>query len=369
MRDNQPPELPGDEAASFESDFKKAMAEVERVKQRLAKDQPKAGPRRDSGTVRTANPPDARTENSSEQVRSIKSEPAGEFVNEIKALGSEIRIWRTESNQEVIKRRKTERWERAMATLAVIIAIFFGTATLWLNTNRQADKVGKKIEASQFVITAPSDGAEVGLGQKIRGKTPFPELNHYAVVRVVRTGSTYVRPAIASPDGTFSGEARFGDATSGEDDEFTIRVFATRATVPTGILTKAPDDAEWSDFVTVRRLESSAVTQIVIVTPADGSDGGPDGVVSGKTPVPQLNHYVVVTPTRSGPDFVQDQPASVDQAGKFTARARYGGGQVGVGEQFTVRIVATRSTLPAAPLTKVPTDAVFSNTVTVTRKY
>src|SRR5882672_1820559 len=334
MYDKQPPGLPDDEATKFESDFKKAMADVERVKERLAKEQPKVEPRRSSETVRKGNTAAVRTEDSSEQ-RVIKSETAGEFVDEIKALNSEIKNWRTESGQDTLKKSKGDRWERAMATLAVSIAIVFGTIGLWVNTNRQAEKVGNKLKESQFVVTSPPEGADVGLGQRVFGKTPYPQLNHYVAVTIIRTGSTYIRPAFVSPDGTFSGEARFGDAAVGEDDEFTIRALATKASLATGNLTEVPDDAVWSDFVTVRRVQSSPVagTQIVLTTPTDGAEVGADSTISGKTSLPDLNHYIIVTPTRIGTSFVQNQPALVNRAdGSLTWRATFGGAQVGVGE-------------------------------------
>jgi cytoskeletal protein RodZ len=357
--------------AKLQTAIKRAEAEVERVKKWLAKEQPEVPPRKNSETVPKGDTHTRVTLNASEKFRSHKLESPGELVDELKALSSEVKSWKTESRQRLTDKNAADRKGRIIATLSVVVAVIFGTIGLWININRQADKVQNKIEESQLVLTSPSEGTEVGLGHRVLGKTPFPQLNHYIAVRVVRTGSTYFQPAFVSPDGSFSGEARFGDAASGEDDEYTIRALATKATLVTGNLTEVPSDAVWSDFVTVRRVQSSPVagTQIAITTPTEGAEVGADSTISGKTSFTDLNHYIVVTPTRIGTSFVQNQPALVNRAdGSFTWRATFGGAQVGVGEQFTVRVLATKSTLPEAPLTKEPADAVSSNLVTVKRK-
>lgn len=257
-----------------------------------------------------------------------------------------------------------------LVIVGIIIAIIVGRkeiGSLW-------NKIGSlqsDVKQSQFVITSPTEGQSVGLGQWVRGKTKFPELNHYIIVTVVRTGTAYVqnKPAFVNPDGTFSGDARFGNQGAGEDDEFRIRVLAIKATLPAGLLAEVPSDAIFSDFVTVRRVQPPE--KIVITSPTAGADVDFDDRILGKTPFPELNHYIVVTPVRVGTAFVQDQPASVNRAdGTFSGTARFGGVEVGVGEQFIVRVLATKSTLPASPLTpaNVPGDAVYSNSVSVRRR-
>jgi hypothetical protein len=371
MVDKHASEPKTETAAKLQTAIRRAEVEVERVKKWLAREQPEVPARKnlETGTQGDAYP--RATRNSSEQIRSKKSESPGELVDELKDLGSEVKSWKAEARQRLIDKNAADRRGRIIATLSVIATIIFGSVGLLVNMNRQADRVGNTLKESRFVLTSPSEGADVGLGQRVVGKTPYAELNHYVAVRIVRTGSTYIRPAFVSSEGDFSGEARFGDVAVGDDDEFTIRVLATRATLVTGILTEVPDDAVWSDSVTVRRVQSSPVTgtQIIITMPADGAEVGVDSTISGKTSLPDLNHYIVVTPTRIGTSFVQSQSALVNRAnGSFIWRATFGGAQVGAGEQFTVRVLATKSTLSPAPLTTEPPDAVFSNSVIVKRK-
>ncbi len=263
-----------------------------------------------------------------------------------------------------------------VAIIALIVAIIGASAAgvgVWRDIKKtQADvkQVGAEVRKGQFVITSPADYSEVGLGQVIRGRTPFPDRNHYIVVTLVRTGTAYVQdePAFVSPDGTFTGEARFGNQAVGEDDEFRIQVLATKAILGAGILAEIPDDAIFSESLTVRRVAPSG-NQIVITSPTDGAEVAFDDKILGTTPFPEMNHYIVVTPVKIGTAFVQDNPASANRVrGTFSGTARFGGAEVGVGEQFIVRVVATRSKLPAGPLTHEPDDAVPSNSVTVRRK-
>jgi hypothetical protein len=174
---------------------------------------------------------------------------------------------------------------------------------------------------------------------------------------------------LVSPDGTFSGEIRFSDGGDkiavGEDDEFSLRVLATKQKLDAGGLATFPDDAKLSRPITVRRTKPTE--QLAITIPASGAEVSFEDKISGTTLFTDLNHYVVVTQVRGGAAYVQDQPASVKNE-TFSGRARFGGINVGVGEQFTVQVVATKSTLSAGSLPKPPADAVVSNTVTVKRK-
>ena len=370
MPDNDTSEPKRETDAKLQTAIKRAEAEIERVKGWLEKER-SARPRKKSEAIPEGDARTGGTRGVSEQFRSHKAETPDELIDELKALRSEVQHWKVESRQRLIDKNAADRKGRIIASLAIVVPVIFGTIGLWINTNRQAEKVESKIEESRFLLTSPSDGAEVGLGQRVIGKTPFTQLNHYIAVGIVRTGSTYIRPAFVSPDGTFGGEARFGDSAIGADDEFTIRALATKATLATGNLSEVPDDAVWSDSVTVRRVQSSpaAGTQIVLTSPTDGAEVGADSTISGKTSLPDLNHYIIVTPTRIGTSFVQNQPALVNRAdGSITWKAIFGGAQLGVGEQFTIRILATKSKLPAEPLSKEPADAVFSNLITVKRK-
>lgn len=297
---------------------------------------------------------------------------AGESVIELRKLNEGLKDWGGRWYQSWTDQKRDDHKVRIIATLSIIVTVIFGTIGILVNTNKQADIVGKKVEASQFMITSPTEGAAVGIGQKVRGKTPRPDLNHYILVTTIRTGTMVLEPAFPSRDGIFSGDARFGDQTVGEDDEFTIRGLATTNVLNSGPLFSLPENAMLSEPVSVKRVLSVPVVAgpgPTITAPTDGLSVGIEYQIKGKTPLADWNHYVVVTPFKMGTAFVQDQTATINRADRsFTARARLGGVQVGVGERFSIRILATKSTLSAAPLINPPADAIFSNTVTVTRK-
>lgn len=250
-----------------------------------------------------------------------------------------------------------------------IIAVVISALGIVINSSRNTQIVVQQIQLNSLEITEPPNSASVGLGQIVRGNTPYRNLNHYVVVTSARTGSINIQPALVNPDGTFSAEIRFtgpsGNIAAGEDDEFTVRVLATKEQLGAGSLTSFPDDAKISKQITVRRTKPTE--QLVIAIPLNGATVGLDERVSGTTPFSDLNHYIIVTPSRVGTPYVQDQAASVSM-GAFSGRARFGGVNVGIGEQFAVQIVATKATLAPGPLAKQPADAVLSNSVTVIRK-
>jgi hypothetical protein len=334
--------------AKLEAAIKRAEAEVDRVKAWMAREQKGIDSRQSS---RATGDVPTRAKEPSRPVREAQA-ARGE------SLGVLNNIFEEQRKSGVMAWRQF-----GIAIIAVIIA----TLGLIINSNRNTQTVVGKLEQGELAITDPPDNASVGLGQKVRGTTPYVDLNHYLVVTAVRTATSYVQPAFVSADRTLSGDARFGDANAGEDDEFTVRVLATKSRLEMGILANVPDDAKVSRPVTVRRTKPTE--QIIISTPADGEDVGLDAAITGKTYLKDLNHYVVVKSLKVGTSYVQDRPPSINRNdGTFIGNARFGRAALGIGEQFMVRVLATRSTLPAAPLTNEPPDAVFSNSVTVTRK-
>ena len=192
------------------------------------------------------------------------------------------------------------------------------------------------------------------------------------MVTLVRTGAVYVQkdPVHVDADGTFSGEARFEDVPLTEDDELEMQVVATSSVIPAGKLNQVrlPDDAIFSESVAVRWVQW-LVGQIEITTPTDGAEVALNDRILGRTSYPDFNHYIVVTPVKTSNSSVQDRPATVNRSdGTFAGTVRFGGVEVGGGEQFVVRIVATKSTLSAGALITQPSDTISSNAVTVTRR-
>lgn len=119
----------------------------------------------------------------------------------------------------------------------------------------------------------------------------------------------------------------------------------------------------------VKVIEKDILTnQFIITNPVDNTLVDNIDLVRGKTPFLKLNHYIVVTPLKTGDDWVEDGPLKIYTGGLWTGRARFGTAAAGPGDEFVVRALVTKSILSRGPLTKLPVDAIFSNSVIVTRR-
>lgn len=119
----------------------------------------------------------------------------------------------------------------------------------------------------------------------------------------------------------------------------------------------------------VKAVEKAVLAvQFTITNPVNEAAVSMTELVRGKTPFSKMNHYIVVTPLKTGGDLVQDRPVKISTAGSWSGRARFAAADVGAGERFIVRVLATKSTLSPGSLTEVPEDAVFSNSIIVTRE-
>lgn len=108
--------------------------------------------------------------------------------------------------------------------------------------------------------------------------------------------------------------------------------------------------------------------RFIIISPSDGAIVDLTDIVRIKTPFSQLNHYLIITPLKTGDDWVQDNPPKPDVAGSWVGTARFGSGDAGAGDKFLVRALATSATVPPGLLKSVPPDAVYSESITVTRQ-
>jgi len=256
-----------------------------------------------------------------------------------------------------------------LATLITAIGVL---AAIYFGIRQQTALLEKKFDQGRFTISSPTDRSVIRGGQLVRGSTPFRSLNHYLLVTIIRTGDVYVQkqPVHVMPDGTFSIEARFDLLPVTDADPLKLQLLATSGTLSEDRLTAVPSDALFSEAIEVTIIETVvAPGAFVIDTPAAGATVGLDTTVTGKTPYPDRHNYIVITPKRTGAAALQDQPAIVNSSdGTFTGRVRLGGVQTGIGEQFMIHIIATKSELTAGPLVKEPDDAARSNTIIVTRK-
>lgn len=151
------------------------------------------------------------------------------------------------------------------AIVGISIAIFFhllreGISNVQSGVEEvgsRVERVQKSIQARQFKITFPADGATVERTNLIRGETPFPEMNHYVVVIPVKTMDNWVQPGpvSVSASGLWSGSATFGAAAVGAGEQFIVRALATKSMVSEGTLAKVPGDAIFSESITVTRKE------------------------------------------------------------------------------------------------------------------
>ena len=108
---------------------------------------------------------------------------------------------------------------------------------------------------NKYIITYPADGAIVNMHEKVQGKTPYIELNHYIVVTPIANGTDYIQdgPANVTSNGRFVGTAAFGTMGVQGPQQFIVRVIATKATLlsPSD---KIPQDSKISSSITVNRI-------------------------------------------------------------------------------------------------------------------
>lgn len=118
----------------------------------------------------------------------------------------------------------------------------------------QQPSTGGGSSSKQFVIDSPSNGGVVGITSPVRGKTPYPELNHYIVVISLQAQRYFIQqPIRVLSDGTLEGFAAFGTQSYGEGDQWSIRIFATRSSFSVGEIKDFPKDAVFSNEIIVTR--------------------------------------------------------------------------------------------------------------------
>jgi hypothetical protein len=110
------------------------------------------------------------------------------------------------------------------------------------------------------------------------------------------------------------------------------------------------------------------VRDLSILRPRAGDAVGEHEVVEGITRLADRNIYVVVTPAINGISWVQDGPVSLNSNGLWSAPARFGESENGINQAFSFYCIATKEKLPAGRLSRVPADALISDTITVTRR-
>ena len=114
-------------------------------------------------------------------------------------------------------------------------------------------------------------------------------------------------------------------------------------------------------------VEPPPVISLRIVSPESGAAVEHGSVVSFTSPFVDRDHYITVIPLQSPDRYVVDGPLHISADRVTSGRARFGNEAAGVGEQFSIQIIATKESLMEGTLAQLPKDAELSPQVVVYR--
>ena len=144
-----------------------------------------------------------------------------------------------------------------MAAIATILGLFVAVAALSMqihDVKAVADRTAAAVLSNQLRITYPDNGGTVDPVIEMHGFTPFRDGAHYLVVSVPAGDFIQDGPLKVSPTGLWSGFANLGNASAGRGLVFSVRVFYTRESLPSGSQA-VPADAIFSEPVSIVRKE------------------------------------------------------------------------------------------------------------------
>jgi hypothetical protein len=165
---------------------------------------------------------------------------------------------------------RTFRWTRIgtiATTVGALAAVAYLIVYLW-NLRPppvQEAKTGHRVaaepeihhQAEEFRVTYPTEDSVVEMNLMVRGKTLYPNMNHYLVVMPYANKTNYVENGHVDVLGdSFVGPVTLGEAAAGGGERFFIRALATRTVLSSGALLVVPGDAIFSEGVTVTRVAS-----------------------------------------------------------------------------------------------------------------
>jgi len=143
-----------------------------------------------------------------------------------------------------------------ITSMIVSIIGFFATIVFGIiPLHERMDRMEEAVLLKHFTITYPTDNTIVESSEVINGRTPFLTLKHYILSAPMETNDVYVQdgPLKVSPGGHWVGVVKFDDA--GASKKFLVQVVATKAVLPHGLLTKLPEDALYSEAITLIKRE------------------------------------------------------------------------------------------------------------------
>lgn len=105
-----------------------------------------------------------------------------------------------------------------------------------------------------LVLNVPAQGARVGPKVEVRGRTAYPQWNHFIVVTGLNAGGDIIQDSAVSvsPNGEISGKATIGSSAVGRGERYSIKFVASKTALKPGPLN--PDrHMVFSNSVTVVR--------------------------------------------------------------------------------------------------------------------
>jgi hypothetical protein len=110
--------------------------------------------------------------------------------------------------------------------------------------------------AASLQLTCPHDGEAVDIRAPVCGVTDLPPTLHFYVRVVSPDGTETIQdtPMAVSQNGKLSGYAAFGSKQVGSGKLYHVSIFATHTALSTRDR-QIPDDAQFSNAVTVKRTE------------------------------------------------------------------------------------------------------------------
>jgi hypothetical protein len=140
--------------------------------------------------------------------------------------------------------------------------------------------------------------------------------------------------------------------------------WASIVAVPIALLTCLPPASHVAtpdDIVAPRATDCMVITQVIPAAPGDEAVE-----LYGRTPFPGKKHYIVVQPPAGAP-VIQDEPMRSSPDGEVWGRAVLGSKSAGAGQEFTIQVFVTATTLHPGSQS-IPSNAKFSDPLTFKRR-
>jgi hypothetical protein len=163
----------------------------------------------------------------------------------------------------MIKKSLFHKWQFWVALTQILIALIAliiprqRPETYPPSAKEARESTKPRVHASLRILY-PADGGFVGRTEWVKGSSSYGEgrIRHFLVVTPQQTGEPWVQegPLGIPARGIWAGWAIFGAAGVGEKKRFLLQVMATKSPLSPGPLIQVPQDAVFSEPVSVTRL-------------------------------------------------------------------------------------------------------------------